>query len=493
MKGKIALLVVLILLLGVLVTFALFGDTIMAILNPIRNDWYVDKDTGETYFLDGDSEPLSGWFELNGARYYLNPANGGAMYTGWLELDGETYYLGTDGAMVIGWVKLDGQDYYLDEDGKLYSGWLESDGKRYYLNEEGTPLSGWQDIEGTRYYLNEDGSIASGWLELDGQKYYLNDDGSIYTGKLETDEGTYILDETGAVSTGWVEVGGASFYLGEDGLPMSGWVHTDAGKFYLNEDGSIHTGWLETDEGKYYLNEDGSYYTGWLELDGQKYYLKEDGTAAKGKLVIDEKTYYFTSTGANIILVNRWNEVPEDYEVELKALDNGKKVAVECYDALVQMVADCEAAGCDPEVIGGYRTLGDQRSLFNNKIAAYQEKGYSYSAAYSATMEGVAIPGTSEHHLGLAVDILDEKYPRKYTGDDNSIVWMAEHCWEYGFIVRYAEDKKNITGIKFEPWHYRYVGVELAMELKDSGLSLEEYLDQLTNDGTTCGNPDALN
>ena len=68
--------------------------------------------------------------------------------------------------------------------------------------------------------------------------------------------------------------------------------------------------------------------------------------------------------------------------------------------------------------------------------------------------------------------------------------WLSENCWEYGFIVRYPDSKTHITGIMSEPWHFRYVGVELAMEMKDSGLCLEEYLDALTGDGSTCGNPD---
>ena len=77
-------------------------------------------------------------------------------------------------------------------------------------------------------------------------------------------------------------------------------------------------------------------------------------------------------------------------------------------------------------------------------------------------------------------------------GETESLKWLKEHCWDYGFILRYPDGKSHITGIIYESWHFRYVGKELALELKDSGLCLEEYLDLLTGDGSTCGNPEAI-
>jgi D-alanyl-D-alanine carboxypeptidase len=121
------------------------------------------------------------------------------------------------------------------------------------------------------------------------------------------------------------------------------------------------------------------------------------------------------------------------------------------------------------------------------------QKGYSYTAAYNSVIQYFAFPGSSEHQLAQALDIMG-RVDRYYENPNHPVfLWLQEHCWEYGFILRYPDSKSHITGIIHEPWHYRYVGVELAMELKDSGLCLEEYLDLLTNDGTTCGNPDALN
>ena len=94
------------------------------------------------------------------------------------------------------------------------------------------------------------------------------------------------------------------------------------------------------------------------------------------------------------------------------------------------------------------------------------------------------MPGTSEHQLGLAVDIVDVNYP--YLDDHQATMpaqkWLMEHCWEYGFVLRYPDDKTDVTGIIYEPWHYRYVGKELAAELYELGLTVEEYMQKLTEE-----------
>ena len=95
-----------------------------------------------------------------------------------------------------------------------------------------------------------------------------------------------------------------------------------------------------------------------------------------------------------------------------------------------------------------------------------KEFDLDFDEARKKALETVAVPGTSEHQIGLAVDIVGEE----------ANAWLAEHCWEYGFILRYTEEKASITGITNEPWHFRYVGREISMDMKDSGLCLEEYL-----------------
>lgn len=178
------------------------------------------------------------------------------------------------------------------------------------------------------------------------------------------------------------------------------------------------------------------------------------------------------------LLVNPWNEIPEDYEVQLKTLPGGLKVDERIYDDLSAMLAACREAGLAPKVISAYRTTATQTRLYNNKIARLRSAGYSKAAAVKEAGRWVARPGTSEHQLGLALDIVSASYQAltKKQEKTKEQKWLMEHCWEYGFILRYPNDKNEITGIGYEPWHYRYVGVENALDIRDSGLCLEEYL-----------------
>ena len=208
-----------------------------------------------------------------------------------------------------------------------------------------------------------------------------------------------------------------------------------------------------------------------------------------GKLEIDGQTYFFSSTGMNFILVNPWNSLPEGFKVDIVQTP-GAWVDPVCKDALERMLSDCRAAGLRPQIVSSYRTIVDQRVGLENMINSYLNRGYDYASAYAAATQIVAVPGTSEHHLGLALDIVDSFYPHLDHQQANMATqqWLMEHCWEYGFIMRYPDGTTDITGIIYEPWHYRYVGLELAKEIHDLGnITLEEYIDNLTNDGTTCG------
>ena len=469
MKKKIIMLTALGLLLISSVLVCVFWDPIIDWLPIDQSGWEVLENGGQCY-LDEDGDPITGWLELDSKIYYFDPESY-AMQIRWLDLEDGRYYLGTDGVRQTGWQTILGQRYYFGTDGVMHTGWLEQDAGMMYLNEHGNPHTGWLKLTDHTYYLDENGIMQTGWLELAGNRYYLGASGEMTIGWLELEEGKY--------------------HFGSDGIPLTGWREIDGNVYYLDEAGIMQTGWLELDGNKYYLCGDGTRYTGWLEMGDQKYYLKEDGSAAKGKLDIDGKTYFFTSTGANLIMVNTWYAVPDDYEPDLIELP-GMILDSSCQDALTKMLDDCTAAGCSPNMVGSYRTVYAQQVLFNKILQEYRDQGCGYDYAKYLTLKRCAIPGTSEHHLGLAFDITDRRYPKKYTGENNAVVWLSEHCWEYGFILRYPEDKTHITGIMGEPWHFRYVGIELAMEMKDSGLCLEEYLDRLTNDGTTCGNPDAL-
>lgn len=180
-----------------------------------------------------------------------------------------------------------------------------------------------------------------------------------------------------------------------------------------------------------------------------------------------------------LLLVNPWNQVPEDYAAFLDTVEEGFLIDRRCANALMNMLNDCRAEGHLALICSAYRTQEYQQELFDNKIMRLLAEGVAYDRAPAEAARSVAVPGTSEHQLGLAVDIIDELYVNlDYWQQFTSVQqWMMANCGEYGFILRYPNDKSDITGIIFEPWHYRYVGISTAKAVIESGLTLEEYLE----------------
>ena len=183
-----------------------------------------------------------------------------------------------------------------------------------------------------------------------------------------------------------------------------------------------------------------------------------------------------TSFGWNLILVNDDYCVPRNYEVELTELSNGEKVDSRIYPQLQQMFDDARAEGLELFVREGYRTTQDQKDIMNERIQQYQDEGYSRGEAKKLAKEYVAEPGTSEHELGIAVDINADT---SKCSSDAVYTWLANNAHKYGFIKRYPDNKIEITGVNNEPWHYRYVGVDAALEMQKKGLCLEEYIETL--------------
>ncbi|MBO6055335.1 MAG: M15 family metallopeptidase [Oscillospiraceae bacterium] len=179
--------------------------------------------------------------------------------------------------------------------------------------------------------------------------------------------------------------------------------------------------------------------------------------------------------GWMLILVNSDHPLPEDYSVNLKELRNGHHVDERIYPQLQQMFDDARAEGIYPFINESYRTAARQQEIMDKYIAGYEAEGMSHDEAVEAALEIVAVPGTSEHQLGLALDIIAE-----YDEDSTATwVWLKENCARYGFILRYPAGKEEITGYSYEPWHFRYVGAEAAEEIMSRGITLEEYLAEI--------------
>lgn len=179
-------------------------------------------------------------------------------------------------------------------------------------------------------------------------------------------------------------------------------------------------------------------------------------------------------------LVNAQNPLPDDFTPALAEIPGagGREFDERAVDALTQMLQDGNAQGLSLMVCSAYRSIARQDYLFNSMLQDYMAKGYSEEEAYRITSTIRTPHGCSEHSTGLAADIVAVSYQTLDSGFANTAEgkWLAENCTQYGFILRYPEDKQDVTGIIYEPWHFRYVGKENAQKIKDSGLCLEEYL-----------------
>ena len=180
--------------------------------------------------------------------------------------------------------------------------------------------------------------------------------------------------------------------------------------------------------------------------------------------------------GWNLILVNEDYYIPEDYTVELVTLDNGERVAKRIFLPLQEMFEAAEKDGVYMVVADGYRSKDEQQEMLDEKADVYQKKVFVKQVAMWMAKKWVANPGTSEHQLGIAVDIHGDSVQ---SSNADVYVWLSKHAHEYGFVERYPTDKVEVTGIRYEPWHYRYVGEEAASQMFKNGLCLEEYLEEI--------------
>ena len=388
-----------------------------------RSGWILHHD--QYYYRDFHNHNVTGWQSIEGVFHYFNEE--GVMQTGWLDLDGARYFLKSDGSMAVGWLNHDGNRYYFDDDGSMHRGILEEGGKYFLLSEDGHLLTGMQSHGSDTYYLLSDGSAAIGPMEIQGKNYCFGADGKMQHGWADLADGLHYFLEDGTMAYGFQEIDGKTYYFELDtGLP--------------------HYGWLQDEE--------------------YHYYFSEDGSALVGPQTLDGKQYYFTPKGIRVLLVNASNPLPEDYDPDLRTLTGWHQISSIAFASMKQMLTECKLAGKEPEINSIYRSGKNQALIMKERTEYFMENGMTAEDAAAKAATIVAAPGTSEHETGLSADLVGEEAKK----------WLAEHCWEYGFILRYPPEKADITGITFEPWHFRYVGKRVSMDMKDSGLCLEEYL-----------------
>lgn len=192
----------------------------------------------------------------------------------------------------------------------------------------------------------------------------------------------------------------------------------------------------------------------------------------------------------NLILLGppEENKIDEELDLDLTQFDT-QRVDSRAADAYASMRDAAAAEGITLYLRSGYRSMETQRQNYNGSVQRYLDAGKSREEAVRLTNEYYTVPGHSEHHTGLAFDIITPEYHNQiYSLDDrfadtDAYTWLRAHCAEYGFILRYPKEKEEETQIHFEPWHYRYVGMEHAQYIMEQGLCLEEYIELLKEAG----------
>lgn len=182
----------------------------------------------------------------------------------------------------------------------------------------------------------------------------------------------------------------------------------------------------------------------------------------------------------NLTLVNQDNKIPENYNINLESIDEYRKFDSRAINYLKAMLNDMKKDGIkDIWVQSAYRSIEKQTEIYNNKVEEYMQLGKTKEQAKSLTEETINKPGYSEHNLGLSLDF---NYVNKDFEKTKAFSWLKQNAENYGFILRYSKEKENITKVKYEPWHWRYVGKEHAKKINELNMCLEEYIEYLNNE-----------
>lgn len=178
------------------------------------------------------------------------------------------------------------------------------------------------------------------------------------------------------------------------------------------------------------------------------------------------------------LLVNDQNPLAESFQPELVDTRNEKQIHRKIRASLELMLDDAKKEGLDIFICSAYRDYELQAQLVEESMEKLMRMGHNYTEAHWLTKLNLALVGTSEHHTGLAVDLVGTDYQTldEKQAETPEAKWLAEHAHEYGFILRYPEGKEHITGIIYESWHFRYVGRTAAAFITENQLCLEEFL-----------------
>lgn len=194
-----------------------------------------------------------------------------------------------------------------------------------------------------------------------------------------------------------------------------------------------------------------------------------NGNNLNGEIIENWKDY-----GWELILVNSRYVIPQDYTFTLENIDSSRQFDDRAISYFRQMMSDARKDGITNFwAQSTYRSISLQDGLYNNKVKLYKNRGYSEEEAMKLAEQIVNRPGHSEHNIGLCVDFnnVDDSFALT-----KAFTWLKKNAENYGFVLRYDSDKEDITGVTYEPWHWRYVGLENAKKMNNLGMCLEEYI-----------------
>lgn len=257
---------------------------------------------------------------------------------------------------------------------------------------------------------------------------------------------------------------------------------------YNMEEDAIETFDIKTDYVLYEEDEILSSYENeeWEHVSSDEMMSAEDILSGNSldDLTIAEEESELSVDDWRLVLINKRYAIPDDYTFTLgyiRTMKGTMKCDERIIPDLLKMLQAAKDDGINLQISSPYRDQAYQEYLFDRHIKDYMRQGKSYMEAYALTAQAVTIPGASEHQIGLALDIVCDTYTdlNDGFGDTEAGKWLAKHSCEYGFILRYPKGKEYITGIEYEPWHFRYVGTEAATIITNENLTLEEFVDSL--------------
>ncbi len=401
---------------------------------------------------------------------------------------------------------------------------------RYYVSENGElpPAGSYKGADSRLFVFDATGLTVDGFYE-DGKQRFLVDAGGKTMQDIRIYKGeTCFFMKDGSLYTGFVKKDGIIRYF-KDGVTKEGLVKSNGKVYYSLANGTLFKGWKAEDKYTYYFNEDGAAATGMVRIEDHYYCFDDEGRMVFGFQTVGDEMYYFDNTSGRMVTDTQIDdyiigldgrcskrpvkllgsfkstygyiasliiEYPADNDNwELVCLNSKFKVTKDV-DQKVRLsnvagsseLMDSRAAywydkmydaakkdGILLTPVSGYRSYADQERLFKEFVDEYRAAGKTgYESEKLASTRRMPA-GSSEHNIGICMDIITASSSDNFE-KTAAYRWLSANAADYGFILRYPIDKQDVTGVKFEPWHWRYVGVKNARAIKDSGKCLEEYL-----------------